>query len=203
MKISFYKNSTNAKRGQPAGQAGFTLVETLAAILLISVAIVAPMGLTVQSIQGAFYARDQITASNLAQEGIEAVRSVRDANVISIALGNATTKLFDGIPTTHPFRVDGTQIMPANIIPNDSCDGGCQALATNGTLYGYPSDTGFTKPTIFTRTMTASVVWSDGSGVAQEIQVTSTVTWKTAAYKKNTITLTENLYNWIALGSGT
>ena len=53
---------------------GFTLVETLAAITLIMVAIVAPMGLTVQSLSVAYYARDQITASNLAQEGIEAVK---------------------------------------------------------------------------------------------------------------------------------
>jgi prepilin-type N-terminal cleavage/methylation domain-containing protein len=194
MKITFRIRRANSKRG-------FTLVETLAAILLISVAIVAPMGLTVQSIEGAYYARDQITASNLAQEGIEGVRSVRDANILTTALGTQTN-LFKGIPTGNAFEVDGTQIFPNNVIIDSSCSGGCQSLATNGTLYGYPSDSGFNKPTIFTRTMTASVVRSDGSGTAQEIQVTSTVSWKTAAYKTNSITLTENLYNWIALGSG-
>src|SRR5665213_1019796 len=77
-------------------QRGFTLVETLAAISLITIAIVAPMALTVQSLQAAYYARDQITASNLAQEGIEAIRSVRDGNILATAKGTATD-LFQGI----------------------------------------------------------------------------------------------------------
>ena len=206
MKISFPASQINkkvhSKRCLPAGQAGFTLIETLAAILLISVAIVAPMGLTVESIEGAYYARDQITASNLAQEGIEAVRSVRDANILTTALGTQTD-LFHGIPTAHAFEVDGTQIMPANVIIDNSCNSGCQSLSTNGTLYGYPSDSGFTQPTIFTRTMTAApVAGATIGGIVQEIQITSTVTWKTAAYKTETVTLTEDLYNWVALGSG-
>jgi prepilin-type N-terminal cleavage/methylation domain-containing protein len=192
MKITLHHKGSNR---------GFTLIETLAAILLISVAIVAPMALTVQSIEGAYYARDQITASNLAQEGLEAVRSVRDANILNIALGNPGYTLFQGIPTTHPFEVDGTQIQPANVIIDCFPTNTCGPLATNGVLYGYSSDTGFAKPTNFTRTLTASIIWSDPSG-AQEIEVTSTVSWQTAAYKTESVTLSEDLYNWVASGSG-
>ena len=99
---------------------GFTLVETLAAITLIMIAIVPPMGLTVQSLSVAYYARDQITASNLAQEGIEAVRAVRDGNILASAEsanGGTGTSLFNGIPTDGSnFRVDGTQTDPTKII---------------------------------------------------------------------------------------
>ena len=70
---------------------GFTLLETLVAITLLTIAIVAPMSLTTQALGSAYYARDQITASYLAQEGLEAVRSVRDANIISNSLGGRST----------------------------------------------------------------------------------------------------------------
>jgi Tfp pilus assembly protein PilV len=182
---------------------GFTLVETLAAITLIMIAIVPPMGLTVQSLSVAYYARDQITASNLAQEGIEAVRAVRDGNILASAEsanGGTGTSLFNGIPTDGSnFRVDGTQTDPTKIIT--SCGGGnspCPALEINNGVYGYTGN-----PTNFTRSVTATVVWSDSGGNAQEISVTSTVVWQTAAYRTQQVQLTEDMFNWPSPGSGT
>jgi Tfp pilus assembly protein PilV len=178
---------------------GFTLVETLAAITLIMVSIVAPMALTVQSLSAAYYARDQITASNLAQEGIEAVRAVRDANVLKIAEGvTPVPALFDGIPTEVNFEVDGTKTDPSQIII--TCDGGCtptHMLINSNGVYGYAGT-----PTNFTRTLTATPVWVDSSGAAQEIRITSTVSWQTAAFKTRSVIVTENLYNWVKAGSG-
>jgi prepilin-type N-terminal cleavage/methylation domain-containing protein len=181
------------------GQKGFTLVETLAAITLITVAIVAPMALTVQSLQVAFYARDQITASNLAQEGIEAIRSLRDGNILLSSKQTAPgTPLFLGIPSDgSTFIVDATA-RPSPTIASCS-NSPCKALNTDGQLYRYQTGTGWT-PTNFTRTMSVTVVRSDASG-AQEIRVVSKVTWQTAAYKSESISLSENLYNWIIAGA--
>src|SRR3989338_11299272 len=39
---------------------GFTLIETMVAIALLTISIVAPMSLTTQSLASAYYARDQI-----------------------------------------------------------------------------------------------------------------------------------------------
>src|SRR3989344_5745503 len=61
---------------------GFTLIETLVAVTLLSVAITAPMSLTTRSLAAAYYARDQITAFHLAQEAIESVRHARDHNIL-------------------------------------------------------------------------------------------------------------------------
>ena len=192
-------------------QRGFTLVETLAAISLITIAIVAPMALTVQSLQAAYYARDQITASNLAQEGIEAIRSVRDGNILATAKGTATD-LFQGIwPVCQTAcYVDATTFtnQPTDLNPPiTACNGVCPALRTGSTdinsvdqLYGYnPSWT----PTNFTRTVVVTVVRYDSSTppIPQEIRVAVTVSWQTAAYKSEHITLYENLYNWINTGS--
>ena len=188
---------------------GFTLVETLAAITLIMVAIVAPMGLTVQSLSVAYYARDQITASNLAQEGIEVVRAIRDGNVLSTAEGN-TTPIFNGIPigstvSPHPFEIDGTETQLSRIII-DCSSNACGPLLTNGQLYGYNQESqGGYNPSNFTRSITACYIQSDGTCTAaasDEVRLTVVVSWQTAAYRTQSLTLTENLYNWVNPGSG-
>ena len=201
----------NRQRDLPAlhaqtRQAGFTLVETLAAITLITIAIVAPMALTVQSLEAAFFARDQITAANFAQEGIEAVRSVRDGNVLALAESQSTSScggtLSNGILTCIPvnqnFTIDATQIPAALTI----CSSGCQ-LKTNGQLYGY--NAGWTT-TNFTRLAIACFVQTDGtcnSTVSDEMRLTVTVSWQTSAYKSQQLQLSENLYNWVQAGSAT
>jgi type II secretory pathway pseudopilin PulG len=190
-------------------QAGFTLVETLAAITLIMVAIVAPMGLTVQSLSVAYYARDQITASNLAQEGIEIVRSMRDANVLSTSEGTPFN-IFYGIPIgtsqyQAPFEVDGTQTNSSFIII--SCGGSpCGTLLTNGQLYGYNhgGNPGYSASN-FTRSLYACYVQSGGgcnNTASDEVRLVVVVSWQTAAYRSQQITLTENLFNWVNPGSG-
>jgi prepilin-type N-terminal cleavage/methylation domain-containing protein len=59
---------------------GFTLVETMVAISLLAVALVGPYVAVQNAVQGSYVARDQLIASQLAQEGVEYVRGVRDNN---------------------------------------------------------------------------------------------------------------------------
>src|SRR6202042_2338797 len=95
---------------------GFTLIETMVAIALLMLALIAPMSLAAQSLTAAYFARDQITAFYLAQEGIEIVRSVRDANIIAIAEGNSSVNVFNDIPSgttaanAPEFTVDALQV---------------------------------------------------------------------------------------------
>ncbi len=57
---------------------GFTLVETLVAISVLVTAIIGPMTIASRGLQSAFYARDELAAVYLAQEGIELTRALRD-----------------------------------------------------------------------------------------------------------------------------
>jgi len=182
---------------------GFTLIETMVAISLLTVAIVAPMLLTVQSLKSAYYARDQITASYLAQEAIEVVHATRDANILKIAQGQSVG-IFDGIPSISglPFTVDA---------PGDTmtlCSGACAPLKTDptDTLYGH--NAAWTKNTVFTRTVTACYLQpspsTDCNGtLSDEIRVSVTVSWQTGTYQQRTISISANLYPWVISGSGT
>ncbi|MDP1690213.1 MAG: prepilin-type N-terminal cleavage/methylation domain-containing protein [bacterium] len=57
---------------------GFTLIETMIAITILTFAMAGPMFTAGRSIVAAQTARDQLTATYLAQEGIEYVRMMRD-----------------------------------------------------------------------------------------------------------------------------
>ena len=175
---------------------GFTLIETLVAVALLTIAITAPMSLSVQSLGSAYYARDQITAFYLAQEAIEALRSVRDAQILEIAksVGGETPDIFGPIPKNdQPFTIDAGENDPASAIVN--CSGGpCPALQTDGTLYGYDPSWADTH---FVRTVQAHFV---GSG-EDEMRVTVTVEWQTASIQTRSFSISDDLYRWVEDGA--
>ena len=174
---------------------GFTLIETMVAVSMLSLAIVAPMSLAAQSLSSAYYARDQVTAFHLAQEGIEAVRSIRDANILQDSQG-AGVNLLNGIPTGQAFVIDTRTNQTWTTCTTEP-------LKTDGVFYGYgtgpctSNDPGWT-PTYFKRTLTANFV----SGTTDEIVLTATVTWSSGGFKSRTVTISENLYRWVNDGSG-
>lgn len=197
---------------------GFTLIETLVAIALLMLALIAPMSLAAEALTSAYYSRDQITAFYLAQEGIEIVRAVRDANIMSIAEGNSSVNIFDGIPTAQncasascapAFTVDALQVT-SNAL--DTCDPrGCPPLQTNGSVYGYGCETGEVlngvwqtndcgtpsgwTDTTFTRTVKAYLLSSSNQ---DEMRVTVTVTWQIGSLQTQSFTISGDLYRWVS-----
>ncbi|MBI5140302.1 MAG: type II secretion system protein [Candidatus Vogelbacteria bacterium] len=65
----------------PNKNKGFTLLETIVAITILMISIVGPLSLASKGIVYADYVKDEITAYNLAQEAMEAIRNIRDENV--------------------------------------------------------------------------------------------------------------------------
>ena len=71
------------KKIQNKGLTGFTLIETLVAITILTLGIVGPLELAYKSISYTKLSQNKITASYLAQEGMELVRYIRDTNKIN------------------------------------------------------------------------------------------------------------------------
>lgn len=67
---------------QHINTSGYSLVETLVAISILLIAVVGPITVVVKSIQTATFAREQVTATFLAQEGIEAVVADRNTQML-------------------------------------------------------------------------------------------------------------------------
>ena len=182
--------SKHTSRNQLPTDSGMTLIETMVAIVILTVAIVAPMSLTIQSLSASYYARDQVAAFNLAQEAIESVRAIRDGNILRIAFNDpdascSPTTLLCGIPIGTPFVIDtrNNAITP--------CSGECPFLQTNGDLYGY--ELGW-DDTLYRRTVNVSYV----EGTQDEIRIEVAVTWDAGATQLRTITIYENLHRWVS-----
>jgi len=174
-------------------QKGFTLVETLVAIFVLTLSITGPLFIAQQSFTSAATARDRTTASFLAQEGIEYVRSVRDHNYLSgqdwltslspcIGLGKACT--VDPIGETYPL---------VELCVSGVC--GPLQKTSNG-VFGYQNGS---EETRFVRTITITFPddpVTDRDGFPAEVLVKVTVTWENKSVTRTT-TVQERLYNWL------
>lgn len=163
---------------------GFTLVETLVAITVLTVAVAGPFAAIQGALQSSFITRDQLTAAGLAQEGIEYIRARRDNNYLA---GAAWLSGING--TGGPNCITSTcRVDPrANTIA--VCSGAACTLNFDAANSRYTHQTGL--PTSrFTRTVQLTTI------SANEVRVTSTVTWRTGVVDY-TFTLTENIRDWL------
>jgi Tfp pilus assembly protein PilV len=81
-------NKTMKKKSIQKEEAGFTLVETLIAVLILVTSVVTPLSIASQAMVYSATARDQIIASNLAQEAIDFIRNERDRSALNITAAN-------------------------------------------------------------------------------------------------------------------
>lgn len=167
-------NTSNTKQG-------FTLVETLVAIFVLTLSITGPLFIAQQSFSSANTARDRTTAAFLAQEAIEYVRSVRDHNYLS----NESNWLNDLGPCVSGQCTVDTSVSTYPSI--SSCGSACPVLRQTSTgLFGYQSG----EDTRFRRTVSITQVQP------HEILVSVSVSW---VYKGTTRTFSveERLFNWL------
>ncbi len=71
---------TNQNKEKQSGQ---TLIETIVAIFILTTALTAGLGMSLYALNGAAKDKSQIIATNLAREGIDVARKMRDSNWLS------------------------------------------------------------------------------------------------------------------------
>ncbi len=161
----------------------FTLIETFVAITVLLMALVGPMSIAAQSLRIAYYARDQVTAFYLAQEGVEYVRAMRDQNYLAntpwltgIADCENASCVIDFPNFTHAVCPVGTTCPPVYV-------------SSDTTLYNENAASGPASP--FTRVLTITPI----SGTNDEVELTVTVSWASAGISRQ-FRIIENLFNW-------
>lgn len=198
---------------------GFTLIETLIAVGILALAIAGPMYSANSALVAAEISGQQLTASYLAQEGIEYIRAMRDdeylasykqggADISTNAWDffingggpnpNATIDKCIGLTTTCLLDTNqgymGTN--PPNIVNGGysltPCTGlNCAPLRTKNPFNGYTQSTYQTAVTLYTRRVHVESIPSNPN----EVRVVSTVTWNSHG-STHTETILENLTPW-------
>ncbi len=173
-----------------AKKSGFTLVEILVAISILSIAILATFTAVSQSLKATNFSEDQIIAYHLADEALEYIRNKRDSNAIQhiIALGSGSTYpwltgVLDRCVTTACY-VD---------IPNNTITA-CSSNAASCPVLLYNSGNGLYNHLLGNTTMykrSVALTMID----ATEASFTVTVSWTAQNITKN-YTQTMVLKNW-------
>ena len=184
-------NQTHA-RHTPKFERGFTLVETLIAITILASAVAGTMTIAFQGLRGAQIARDQLTASNLAQEGMDLIRAQRDENYLSNQLDEVDdSEWIIGLDVPCAAPSGCTVDMTDPTANPTACPGTCPPLrfeASSG-RYSQRTTPGWTI-TPFTR----KIVMTSASP-NQYYLVTVTVSWNTGPLAREFV-IREPITNW-------
>lgn len=178
---------------------GFTLIETMIAITVMLIAVVAPMSLAQDGITAARLAQDQIVAFYLAQEGVEVVRNMRDYNKLNsvIAPNQLDGPMADCIvdplnPIELGCYIDATE-PEGDYFKTEPCLTACPVIRSNTERYTYNTTDPSFVPTKYTREIR---LWYVGGPTdTKDAKVEVTVTWPFQQSTRS-YTLRENLLDW-------
>lgn len=156
---------------------GFTLVESLVAISILLIAVVGPISIIGDALHKLYYAKDETIAINIAQEGIEAVRQVRDSNMLAAITWDTGLAAGD-------YVVDANGATLVTL-----CGPTCAVQPVYLDAQGFYQQSTAATTTPFGRIVTIESIGTD------ERRITSTVTWRTGG-DTGTISVTEYLFKW-------
>ena len=178
---------------------GFSIIETIVAIAILSFVMVAPLTLAQRSLNASIYAQDQVTAFYLAQEAIEYVRNVRDNN--NLAGLSGSSNWLSGFALCTPGKAGcGIDTNAQTLIHCNNDPARCNLTFDTATgIYGEQRDSSGNplagwQNSIFTRSITVVTV-PIGSDQNAEADLVATVSWKTGLLQKS-ISVNEELFDW-------
>lgn len=164
--------SIHLARSKHNKQRGFTLVETLVALVILTMALIPLLQLSSGATKSSETIRDNLLAAGLAQEGVEVIHAIRDANWFN-------SRAFDAGLADGTYQVEWNSTSPLSL-------GGNPVLNLNNGLYTYSGGVA----TKFKRNITITKV------NAGELKVVSTVTWVSQTQAARSLSAEDHLFNW-------
>jgi type II secretory pathway pseudopilin PulG len=184
-----YKIEKNFNHG------GFTLLEVIVAVFIMVVAILGLMTLISAVVSSSNSSTARLAAANLAQEGIEVVKNIRDLNFNDV---DGWDSWFGGFSGTTCYLIQynssvlngSNQIGCANEAPILKYD------AATG-LYGYtkPDSTAMTVASQFQYRRTVIIIKNPSGADDNEIKVSAQIVW-TEKGRQNNLTVEDRLWRW-------
>ena len=201
-------------------KSGFTLLETVVALAVILAAVVGPVSLITRGLVDFSFAKNKIIAVNLAQEGIELIRAVRENNILCDSINGNPNWNWNRDPEGGNLTSTKRQVSTQDVVTINCKPPGPGSpilittprlpLSTAETLrfdsstglYGYTG-----QDTIFTREITICVPPNAGGGSncstapdsdvpnGSQMEVISRVTWNERGILRE-VNLRERLYEW-------
>ncbi len=173
---------------------GFTLLEALVSIFILTLTIVAPMSIASSTLFQATVAKEQVTAFYLAQEAIEGVRSIRDGNVLKGGEWLTGLGAAGGISLGPCIGQDCRIDVVSNPVSVVSCGACTTPINYNSSthLYQYSSIGSSNQPSNFIRTVRIDSIPSNPSN---EVSISVTVSWNIGKISR-TFVARENIFNW-------
>lgn len=151
--------------------AGFTVLELMAAIIVITIGVLSAYGVVQKIISYTSASSDRLAAAYLAQEGVEIVRNIRDTNWIEGE--NWDNGLGAGVAWEADYNDDSLTVWTD------------RKLKIDNNVYTY--DAGV--DTSYRRKITLSSIAGSGLEILVEIK------WDIKG-KNNTLTVQGNIYDW-------
>jgi type II secretory pathway pseudopilin PulG len=167
---------------------GFTVVETLVAISILSLSVVATFTAVQSGIQSSILVKDQITAFYLAGEAVEYVKGIRDDNTLLTLSGTATPWL-TGIPvecSTGRACIIDSFSFPKQVTACSGSWGTCENVRYLASIGAFGHDASW-PATIFKREIKYTQISAD------EIRLTVRIAWVTRGASK-VFEITESLF---------
>lgn len=185
---------------QKKRSSGFTLIEAMVAVSIVALSISGPLVGASRAIVLAQISRDQLTASYLAQEGIEYVRAMRDDAYLNAykagTMNTSSAAWTDFISGASAWSITQCMTRLCTLDPARSMGYGStfslNVYSGNAPLYlsnGIYTEQQLGTKTAFTRTIQAASV------SANEAVVTSTVSWS-FHNMPYTVTIVDHLTPW-------
>jgi prepilin-type N-terminal cleavage/methylation domain-containing protein len=180
-------------------KSGFTLLETLVAVAILMISISSAFSLAPEGLSGSRFAKNQTTATYLAQEALEIVHNSRDNKMLFSP--NSADPL-NWLANVKQCRDELCTVNPINL-ELDECNGNCPPVkmihddVDDSITYGNGRYFDAAQNTIFTRTVSIQQVPNSTIGRDDtEAKVTVVVSWKEGVITKRT-EVSENIFDWM------